>query len=305
MPQTDPARAGVTARMASEAFALRAGERAVVVHVDDIGLCENANTGALRAFGGTATSGSIMVPCAAFPQIAEIARVRPQLDLGVHLTLNCEYENPRWRPLRPDVPSLCATDGALLRTPEETARRASLEEVRRELAAQIDRALDAGIDVTHLDAHMGTALLPEFASVYIDLAREYALPAFIPRVDRALLARIGMSEAWGVYRSILEHAATAGLPLFDHFDSNSLHFAPGTGLEHNRRRIAQLRPGLSYLITHCAEGGAALQSICPDWRQRSEECQLYSDGAMSRALELEGVRPVGMRPLRDWLRRQA
>ncbi len=70
-------------------------QRAIVVHVDDMGMCAAANEGALRALAGSATCGSIMVPCPAFEQIARVARERPELDLGVHLTLNAEYETYR------------------------------------------------------------------------------------------------------------------------------------------------------------------------------------------------------------------
>jgi hypothetical protein len=290
---------------ASQLWKPRAGERAVVVHVDDVGMCADANAGALQALAGAATSGSIMVPCPGFAQIAEVARERPELDLGVHLTLNCEYERVRWKPVRADVPSLCAPDGALWHTSEQTVTHASLDDVRRALRAQIDLALESGIDVTHLDAHMGTALRPEFAKVCVDLASEYRLPAFIPRITLAQLTLLGMAAAWEAYRSILEHAEHAGLPLFDHFDLNSLGFAPGTGLEHNRRRVEQLQPGITYLITHCAQAGAELQAIAGEWRQRAEECQIYSDGSMAKVLVRAGVRTVGMRPLRDALRGEA
>jgi chitin disaccharide deacetylase len=216
-----------------------------------------------------------------------------------------EYERFRWKPVRADVPSLCAPDGGLWHTSEQTAEHASLDDVRRELRAQIDLALESGIDVTHLDAHMGTAVRPEFANVYIDLASEYRLPAFIPRITLAQLTMLGMAAAWDVYRVILEHAERAGLPLFDHFDLNSLGFEPGTGLEHNRRRVEQLQPGLTYLITHCAHGGTELQSIAGEWRQRAEECRIYSDGSMAQVLARAGVRAIGMRPLRDAMRAEA
>ena len=86
-------------------------ERVVVVHVDDLGMSRAANLGGVRALEGAATCGSIMVPCPAFDEMAQIARERPELDLGVHLTLNCEYDGHRWGPVRSDVPSLVAPDG--------------------------------------------------------------------------------------------------------------------------------------------------------------------------------------------------
>ena len=58
------------------------------------------------------------------------------------------------------VPSLLDDQGYLPRTTQEIARRGKPAEVEIELRAQIERAIDAGIDVTHLDAHMGAAFLP-------------------------------------------------------------------------------------------------------------------------------------------------
>ncbi len=277
-------------------------ERAIVVHVDDMGMCAAANEGALRALAGSATCGSIMVPCPAFEEIARIARERPELDLGVHLTLNAEYESYRWGPVCDDVSGLVSADGGMWRTSAESVENASAEEVERELRGQIDRALAAGIDVTHLDSHMGTVFDIKFIEVYLTLARDYRLPCFIPRVRREVLEARGLLAGLERYVDMLEAAESDGLPIFDHFDANSLDFEPGRGAEHNRSRVEGLGPGLSYLITHCACGGAELEAITHDWRQRDEEHRLYSDGSMARVFAQPDVHTIGMRPLRDLLR---
>ena len=279
------------------------GARVVVIHVDDVGMCEAANAGARLALGDAATSGSVMVPCPAFARAAALARERPDLDLGVHLTLNSEFEGYRWGPVRGDVPTLCAPDGSLWPSPAETIEHADPGEVERELRAQVERALDAGIDVTHLDSHMGTVFHLRFIDVYARLARAFRVPVFIPRVDRERLLALGMPDALERYASIWETASADGFPVFDHFDRDSLHFEPGTGARHNRERLRRLGPGLSYLITHCALDGEELRRIAPDWRQRAEECRIYSDGTMRAALEEEGIQTLSMRPLRDLLRR--
>lgn len=275
-------------------------ERVLVIHVDDLGMSHAANAGGLRALDATATCGSIMTPCPGFAELAAIARQRPELDLGVHLTLNCEYEGHRWGPVARDVPSLVAPDGGMWRTTRETVENATVEDVERELRAQIDRALDAGIDVTHLDAHMGTAFDARFVDVYFALAREYRLPAFIPRLRR--VARVlALGDRLAEYERRIAAAEASGWPIFDHFEADSLSFAPGTGLAHNTTRIDRLGPGLSYVITHCAEGGPELESITHDWRQRDEEHRIYSDGTMQDWLERNAFRTTGMRPLRERL----
>ena len=278
--------------------------RVIVIHVDDLGMSPAANQGGLAALDGAATCGSVMTPCPGFEELAATARQRPDLDLGVHLTLNAEYPSYRWGSVARDVPGLISPDGGMWKTTAEAVANATVDEVRRELRAQIDRALDAGIDVTHLDSHMGTALDPKFVDVYVELAADYRLPAFVPRIGREALLRIGQSENMQRYVALLERVEAAGFPIFDHFDADSLEFEAGTGASHNRCRIDGLGEGLSYLITHCAQGGDELESITHDWRQRDEERQIYSDGTMAAYIEQSGVSPIGMRPLRDLLRRR-
>ncbi len=90
----------------------------VVIHQDDVGMCHGANVAFVElARLGHVTSGSVMVPCPWFTEIAEPAAADPTLDLGVHLTLTAEKAHYRWRPLtrrrrRPGSPTRPATCGA-------------------------------------------------------------------------------------------------------------------------------------------------------------------------------------------------
>jgi predicted glycoside hydrolase/deacetylase ChbG (UPF0249 family) len=263
--------------------------RAAVVHVDDLGMCHDANEGGFEAIvNGPATCGSIMVPCPWFADAAARARDLPEVDLGVHLTLTAEYDRFRWGPvLGAAVSSLVDDEGYLPRTVEEVVAAADLDEVDRELRAQIDRALAAGIDVTHLDSHMGTMFHHGFFDIYLQLARDYRLPLFIFRYGPS--ARVDQLEA-------------DGWPIFDSFDSESLDFAAGEGAAHNAARLAGLPDGLSYLICHAARGGEELHAITDSAHAREFERTYYGGEAGAEAMAAEGVAAIGMRPLRDLLR---
>src|SRR5690606_262865 len=115
-------------------------------------------------------------------------------------------------------------DGFLPRTSAEVAARARPEEVEVELRAQIEMALEAGIDVTHLDAHMGTALFPPFVGIYAKLAREFRVPAMVVRPDRALLERAGLAAAEPVLRAAVDALGDAAFPVLDAIDPDSLGF---------------------------------------------------------------------------------
>jgi len=264
--------------------------RAAVVHVDDLGLCHDANEGGFEALGnGPATCGSIMVPCPWFPDAAARARANPQFDLGVHLTLTAEYDSFRWGPVlgAAAVASLVDDEGYLPRTVEEVVETADLDEVDRECRAQIDRALAAGVDVTHLDSHMGTMFNSGIFDIYLQLARDYRVPLFIFRYGPS--AKVDALEA-------------DGWPIFDHFDSDSLDFTEGHGAAHNAGRLAGLRDGLNYLICHAARGGDELAAITETAHARDFERTFYGGDAGRQALDDEGIATIGMRPLRDLVR---
>src|SRR5215216_6529923 len=77
-----------------------ATDRLVIIHTDDIGMC-HASVQAFRDLWsfGTITSGATMVPCPWFPAVAQMCRENPEIDMGVHATLNAEWESYRWGPI--------------------------------------------------------------------------------------------------------------------------------------------------------------------------------------------------------------
>jgi hypothetical protein len=293
-------------RTLAERLGFAASDRVAIVHADDIGMCHAANLGAFQVLReGSATCGSIMVPCPWFRETVELAKAGPELDLGVHLTLNAEWPQYRWGPVagRSAVPSLLDEEGFLPRTSLETVKRAKPEEVGVELRAQVEMALDAGIDVTHLDTHMGTVLFPPFVEAYRRLAAEFRLPVFAVRPDPRVLAARGLQGAVEIFNWLVGSLEGDGFPILDDFDADSLDFAEGEGPRHNRKRIGRLRAGVSYLICHPARGGEELSAITPgSAHHRDFERRFYGGAEGARAFEEAGVKRIGMRALRDLLR---
>ena len=154
-------------------------DRAVIIHTDDIGMC-HASVQAFKDLWefGTITSGAVMVPCAWFPAAAQMCRENPEMDMGVHATLNAEWDVYRWSPLstRDQASGLLDADGYFHQWHQAVYDNAKVEAVELEVNAQIERALSAGIDVTHVDSHMGTIMSPLFIQSYIQAAASRRLP---------------------------------------------------------------------------------------------------------------------------------
>jgi hypothetical protein len=287
-----------------ERLGFERNDRVAIVHADDIGMCDAQSDGGFEALeDGAVTCGSLMVPCPGFAAAAERARGRSDLDLGVHLTLTAEWPDLRWGPLLPAdaVPSLVDADGFLPRTAAEVVARARPEEVEAELRAQVEHALAAGIDVTHVDSHMGVAFFPVFIRVYARLMRDFRVPGFLMRPDPAALGYLG-AEASDVYEDVIGGLEGDGWPLLDAFDADSLDFAPGTGAAHNRARLERLAEGVTYLVCHPARGGAELDAIVDEGHARDFERSFYGGEEARRLLAELAIHTVGMRALRDLVR---
>jgi predicted glycoside hydrolase/deacetylase ChbG (UPF0249 family) len=278
--------------MAEPTLAQRLGYSAdaklVVINADDLGSCHSANVGVFECLAtGTVTSATLMVPC---PWAREASSRYRGEDVGVHLTLNAEYELYRWGPIT-HAPSLLGGDGGFPRTVEDVWDHADLDEVRRECRAQIERAILWGFDVSHLDAHMGTLQLrPEFFDVYLDMALEFALPLRMvsPSVERYL----GFPA-----RTV---AAEAGAVFTDYF-----RLAPSVGSRQLfEKDIPSLRPGVTEFLLHPAVDSAELRSLATDdWESRVDDHRIVcEEDWLRRALDEAGATLIGYRPLRELAR---
>jgi chitin disaccharide deacetylase len=127
-----------------------------------------------------------MVPCPWFREIAEAAAADPGLDLGVHLTLTSEWQHYRWAPISTvsQASGLIDEDGFFWRDVASLRRHLVPEAAEAELRAQIERAQAAGIEPTHIDAHMAVAMLPELLDWHVRLGRDYGVVPVLPRKIR-------------------------------------------------------------------------------------------------------------------------
>ena len=218
----------------------------MIINCDDLGSTRSANVAVYEALrDGVATSATLMVPC---PWARDAAAMYRGEDVGVHLTLNAEWETYRWGPIT-HSPSLLDGDGGFPRTQPDVWDHADLDEVRKECRAQIERAIYWGFDVSHLDSHMGTMQLrADFFDVYLELAVEFGLPLRMAGASGERM--IGFP-----YRRV---AAEEGVVFPDHFVYT--HVGSRRAIE---RTLFDLRPGVTEMYLHPAIDTDELRVVAP------------------------------------------
>ena len=153
----------------------------LILQADDFGLCEEVNEGVAQAFrAGTISQASVMAPCPAFEGAAALAR-ELGIPVGVHGTLNCEWDHLRWGPITEGA-SLVEEDGTQHPTVEAAVNTLDATEAAAELLAQHARLAHVGPTPVYLDCHMG----PSSRDGYAAACRETGLPFLYPMLDDAL-----------------------------------------------------------------------------------------------------------------------
>jgi chitin disaccharide deacetylase len=253
--------------------------RALIIVAQGLGLSHATNAGVLDALeGGLVTSASLMVPC---PWARHGLDSLRGFDIGVSLTLTAPWAHYRYGPIT-HAPSLFGGDGGFPPSAQDLWDHADLDEVARECHAQLERAREWGVDVTHLEAD-SPALThrPEFFDIYLDLALESGLPLLLPEVSDGSVLGFPMRTL----------ARDAGV-VFPDF-SISGHGRTLSDL------ITSLLPGVSVIHLSPAQGTPELFALDPFATQRVGDREaLCSNNALFDVLKNENIHLIGYRALR-------
>lgn len=278
-------------------------DRVVLVHTDDIGMCQ-ASVSAFAALweAGAISCGATMVPCGWFNSVADYCIANPDVDMGVHATLTSEWHNYRWGPIIASEPEggLVDEEGRFHRTSEAVAQHADPAAARRELEAQVARAKAAGIDITHMDTHMGSVMHGPLYEVFADIALAHGVPPFALRLTVDQWAKGGYPQATceTLARRISDMEAK-GVPVLDRILSVTLSDEVDR-VAKSKAALSAIQPGqISYFILHPSHDTPELRGLCPDWRSRVADLGMFMSGEMAEHLAAENIHVIGYRDLKS------
>lgn len=279
------------------------GARVVMFHCDDVGMSHSSNRGAIEALEcGILTSLSMMMPCSWAPEFVKYLKEHPEVDNGLHLTLNAEWENYRWGPVagKQAVPGLTDEQGCLWDNVAQVVAHATPDEVETEIRAQIDRAERLGIPITHIDSHMGALFAkPEFFERYMKVGIEKNIPILMIG-GHMTYAKLENAEAVALIGDLAEQVWNAGLPVIDDVHTGTYERRDFESKKQEVVRVLRtLKPGITEIIVHCTRPSDVFEHISPSGPTRLADLQVMCDPEIKRVIEEEGILLTTWRELKQ------
>ena len=260
----------------------------LIIHADDIGIAHSINIASFDAYKNNGiNSGSVMMISPWVKEVAEFHKEYPQYDMGVHLTLTAEWKNYKWGGLSSsnEIQSLLNNDNEFYDNTRDVNINANPEEVRKELQAQIDYARSLGINLSHIDSHMGAvAVNKDIWRVYIEVGHKNKL------VSMAIKSRISnlFDEDFPVPEYIVP--VNDMYMLYPEADRTSLENLAGEDVANTlivndvykyddffklySSKVESLAPGLNVFLLHLGYDNEELRAVTVDhpeygslWRQ--------------------------------------
>lgn len=266
---------------------------ALIVTADDVGLHRGMTQGAIDAHRYGIVTACSIAPCgAAFEHAVDSLRPVTGIDVGAHLML------VEGRPLLPPaaVRTLVQPNGHLLPDFRRfigryVVGRISLDEVERELSAQLERLAGTGLRLAHVNSHQHLHLLPGVFEIVVRLARTFSIP-FVRVVRDA-------GGGGGPLRRVSVHALSV---LGRRMDTHGLRTSDrtigvaGAGHLSSASLVALLDrvEGVTELVAHPGVGNRELAATYRwkyDWEA---ETAALCDPVVRRAIDARGIRLRGI-----------
>ena len=248
---------------------------------------------------GSVNSGSIMVPCPWFAEIAAYAKSHPKTDFGLHLTLTSEWDHYKWLVTdKSAVPGLITQYGYFNDNNESVYKNASPHEVEKELRNQIERAKQFGIDPTHFDSHMFCGVAdPRFLSIVLKLGRENNVPLTLNPEAMKKWVNIDIKVSANREDIVANNLFMAFPPDFEN------------GMDRFYTQVfALLEPGLNVILLHASYDNQEARGVMGEhfeygarWRQ--SDFEFFTSEKCKKLVTGENIKLITWREIRDKLLR--
>jgi hypothetical protein len=280
----------------SEKLGFPRDAKLLVIHGDDMGLSHSTNMAYFKAFeAGAISSGSLMVPCPWFPEVADYVKKHPGLDIGVHLTLNAEWKYYKWggTTFSCEIPSLLDKENHFYASIGELQKTVVPEEARKECKAQIDRVIASGIQPTHVDTHMGSVVfISQLIPVYLEMAKTYKLPCMLPK------------DMLFILPPEMQKLISSDVVVLDHYYELQPEQVSGKWIDPYLKALSEMKPGLNELIVHLSFDNDEMQAISTEhddygskWRQNDLDMILSPE--FKKAINENKIRLVTWKQIRE------
>ena len=266
----------------------------LIVNADDYGLTEGVSEGIRQShLNGIVTTTTAMMNLPGTLAALEVGReLTPNLGFGVHLVLTAGV------PVRPAdaVPSLVRKDGRFRALGQMDAAIAEIDpvELKDEWRAQIEKFLQTGLPLDHIDSHHHIAAIYEkMLSILFELATEYKAPIRHPYAGCSMYGGVASGNAMAL---TMRDASDAGLAVDSvrTTDSVDCTFYDGNAtFENLMAYIDSLEDGSSAeLMCHPGFADAELLRISAYNRPREREVALLTDERVTARVRERGVQLV-------------
>jgi chitin disaccharide deacetylase len=159
----------------------------LIVSADDFGSFKSINRGIIKTFkDGIVTSIQLMPAAREFADALALASIAGIKEVGEHLCLTDATPVTEIGL----IPTLVAHNGRLPKGCVRVAlglasKKINLLEIRLELKNQLERIKNSGLRITSLSGHEHVHLLPDILNIFVELAKEYKIPAIrYPRREK-------------------------------------------------------------------------------------------------------------------------
>ena len=248
----------------------------LIVNSDDFGRHELINRAVEKCLGeGILKSATLMAGGIAFDDAVKVAKKNPALGVGIHFTLANGF------PVLPPekIPTLVTEDGIFFENyvvflKKYLLGKISAEEIKSELAAQLEKIQRSGLNLTHFDSHQHLHHIPGIIEICLELAEGAKISAmrvsetkiFDGELDSIgkFIGRLGLSSL-AKFSAYKAHKKNFRTP--EHFTG----IVAGESVDENflLKLLENLQEGTTEVMLHPGVDNEILQKYC-DWEHNFE-----------------------------------